>query len=371
MVSLTFWFFGLVFWFGVKNETEQLEQRKKQERKTRKSFKQWEQTILENMLGHCRITVEEYTDNEPIDLERSATPITVEKRVGERMGMEVRACFPAGPTPLYFGPPFTFDSPEFVLFLFFLCLWLGSLKFNPFFLMCFFSFIQLFNTPFFLFIFSFFQNVMDFKMEKNRYWICGLVPIGKEDYRGPLSRHKLICLEEEKEALMTPSKKDLKVRFFGVKRRWIFMKKRLRFVLNIFFSLSQSICLDQFLFPPLFELFFWKVRVLGKQKEVILTAKKGEEVETAIFDVSGSKWAIGFLFVLLVHGEQNLQWYFYFSQPFFWIPLLIFIFLLNCSLFLCSFNKKQEMGLSTSNLQETLNEEKWRKSFCFKDWNQQ
>ena len=60
-----------------------------------------------------------YTDNEPIDLEKSATAMVVEKRVSEDGRMEVRARFPDGPTPLYLGPPFTFDSPEFVLFLFF------------------------------------------------------------------------------------------------------------------------------------------------------------------------------------------------------------------------------------------------------------
>ena len=59
---------------------------------------------------------EKYTDNEPIDLERSATTITVEKREREDGRTEVRARFPAGPTPLYFGPPFTFDSSGFVLF---------------------------------------------------------------------------------------------------------------------------------------------------------------------------------------------------------------------------------------------------------------
>ena len=62
---------------------------------------------------------EEYTDNEPIDLERSATTITVEKREKEDGRMEVKATFPNGPSPLYFGPPFTFDSSEFALFLFF------------------------------------------------------------------------------------------------------------------------------------------------------------------------------------------------------------------------------------------------------------
>ena len=80
---------------------------------------------------------------------------------------------------------------------------------------------------------------MDFKMEKNRYWICGLVPIGKEDYRGPLSRHKLICLEEEKEALMTPSKKDLKVRFFGSKKEMDLHEKEIEVCFEHFlFSLS-------------------------------------------------------------------------------------------------------------------------------------
>ena len=44
-------------------------------------------------------------------------------------------------------------------------------------------------------------------MERNDCWMCGLVPIGKKDYRGSLSS-KLICLEEEKEAsLMTPTYK--------------------------------------------------------------------------------------------------------------------------------------------------------------------
>ena len=62
---------------------------------------------------------EKYTDNEPIDLERSATAITVEKRMGKDGRVDVKAIFPLGPTPLYFGPPFTFDSSEFVLFLFF------------------------------------------------------------------------------------------------------------------------------------------------------------------------------------------------------------------------------------------------------------
>ena len=58
---------------------------------------------------------EEYTDNEPIDLERSATAITVKKIVREDGREGVKARFPAGPSPLYFGPPFTFDSSGFVL----------------------------------------------------------------------------------------------------------------------------------------------------------------------------------------------------------------------------------------------------------------
>ena len=45
-------------------------------------------------------------------------------------------------------------------------------------------------------------------MDKNDCWMCGLVPIGKKDYRGSLCQGKLICLEEEKEAsLMTPTYK--------------------------------------------------------------------------------------------------------------------------------------------------------------------
>ena len=90
---------------------------------------------------------EKYTDNEPIDLERSATEITVEKRVREDGRMEVRACFPSGPTPLYFSPPFTFDSSGFILFLFFLPI-------QSFFLMSLSkSFIQSFLFSFSLFIF--------------------------------------------------------------------------------------------------------------------------------------------------------------------------------------------------------------------------
>ena len=48
--------------------------------------------------------------------QRSAIQITVKQRVSEDGRMEVRARFPDGPTPLYFGPPFTFDSHELVLF---------------------------------------------------------------------------------------------------------------------------------------------------------------------------------------------------------------------------------------------------------------
>ena len=147
---------------------------------------------------------EKYTDNEPIDLERSATEITVEKRVDESGRMEVRAIFPPGPTPLYFGPPFTFDSSGF--FFFFL-----SIQF--FFLMSWTKFfIQSFLFSSSLFIF-FFRLSWSFKMDKNVCWMCGLVPIGKKDYRGPLSHDKLICLEEEKEAsLMTPSYKTRRER---------------------------------------------------------------------------------------------------------------------------------------------------------------
>ena len=84
---------------------------------------------------------EKYTDNEPLDLERSATTITVQKREREDGRMEVRAQFPDGPSPLYFGPPFTFDSSGFVLFLCSSC-----------------------NHSFFSFHF-FFQNVMEFQTE--------------------------------------------------------------------------------------------------------------------------------------------------------------------------------------------------------------
>ena len=203
---------------------------------------------------------EKYTDNEPIDLERSATEITVEKRVREDGRMEVRAEFPNGPSPLYFGPPFTFDSSGFILFLFFLF----SFSF-PFFhlilgtggerwLFChlnsFFDFVGLkdqtfafsFNHSLFLFLFSFFRMSWSFKLARNDCWMCGLVPIGKKDYRGPLNRQFLICLEEEKEAfVVTPN-----YEYMSGQRRNILIEREMDFYgkeievcfLNIFFSLS-------------------------------------------------------------------------------------------------------------------------------------
>ena len=66
---------------------------------------------------------------------------------------------------------------------------------------------------------------------------------------------------------------------------------------------------------------------MGKQKEVILTAKKGKQVETAIFDVSDSKWADGFSFCVGGAGTGVLTTVFVFSLLFFQSFSSIFIFL--------------------------------------------
>ena len=64
-----------------------------------------------------------------------------------------------------------------------------------------------------------------FKLERNSCWICGLVPIGKKDYRGPLSR-QLICLEEEKEAfVVTPQYEPMS----GSRRRHISIEREMDF----------------------------------------------------------------------------------------------------------------------------------------------
>ena len=51
---------------------------------------------------------------------------------------------------------------------------------------------------------------------------------------------------------------------------------------------------------------------MGKQKEVIFTAKKGGQVKTAFFSVSGSKWANGFSFCIagFSGGEVSMVTFF-------------------------------------------------------------
>ena len=150
--------------------------------------------------------MEEYIDKEPFDLEKSATAISVKKRVGKDGRMEVSARFPLGPTPLYFGPPFTFDSSEFCFFFFFFFFFLFFcvLKFFQQLFELSFKFKQTFS--FSHFPFSRMSWSFKTRTHKNNCWICGLVPIGKKDYRGPLTPGKLICLEEEKDAIVvTPN----------------------------------------------------------------------------------------------------------------------------------------------------------------------
>ena len=96
---------------------------------------------------------------------------------------------------------------------------------------------------------------------------------------------------------------------------------------------------------------------MGKQKEVIFTAKKGGQVETAIFDVSGSKWVNGFSFCIagFAGGEVTTVIFFlsflslslthpsifFFSISF--LQSLFFSELFSCSY---SFHKEQVLGLS-------------------------
>ena len=88
-------------------------------------------------------------------------------------------------------------------------------------------------------------------MGGNANWMCGLVPIGKKDYRGPLCLGELICLEEEKEAcLMTPSYKRLRnsSRNASNEKEMDLHGKEIEVYFFVFISFlsSQSIFLDQF-----------------------------------------------------------------------------------------------------------------------------
>ena len=90
-----------------------------------------------------------------------------------------------------------------------------------------------------------------FKLARNDCWMCGLVPIGKKDYRGSLSR-QLICLEGEKEAfVVTPNYEPMsgkRRRHISTEREMDFYGKEIEvFVLNILFSLFFD-----------FELFFFE-----------------------------------------------------------------------------------------------------------------
>ena len=72
---------------------------------------------------------------------------------------------------------------------------------------------------------------------------------------------------------------------------------------------------------------------MGKQKEVILTAKKGKQVKTAIFDVSGSKWANGFSFCVAGFAQAELTMVIFFLS---FLSLSFFDSPFNS--FFCSFN---------------------------------
>ena len=191
--------------------------------------------------------MEEYTDKEPFDLEKSATAISVKKSVGEDGRMEVSARFPLGPTPLYFGPPFTFDSSEFVSF---------SFSFSFF---SFFVFSNSFNNflsrpsnsnklfPFLIFLF---QECHGVSKQGHITTIVGYVvwfQLEKKIIEVPSLLANQSVWKKKKMLLLLPQIMNLQVEvvIYPVKRRWIFMKKILRFVLNIFFFFSLSL-FDQF-----------------------------------------------------------------------------------------------------------------------------
>ena len=91
-----------------------------------------------------------------------------------------------------------------------------------------------------------------FKLGYNGCWICGLVPIGKKDYRGSLCPGKFICLEEEKEAfVVTPGYESVSGSRHKVstEREMAFYGKEIEVCfLNIFLFSLFSIFLDQFYF---------------------------------------------------------------------------------------------------------------------------
>ena len=77
---------------------------------------------------------------------------------------------------------------------------------------------------------------------------------------------------------------------------------------------------------------------MGKQKEVILTAQKGVQVKTAIFDVSGSKWVNGFSFCVGGANGGELTTVFVFLNLFIEsLPFNFFTF----SLFLILFTRNK------------------------------
>ena len=250
-----------------------------------------------------------------------------------------------------------------LLLLILLSLFLSFLVFDEF---CPSPFIQSFL--FFLFSFHFFRMSWSFKMDKK--WMLDVwvwFPI----------RKKRLSRSIESPIVMFGKRKRSLFKWLQIIKR---LRDRNRDTSNEKGDGSSSkrdwgLYFEHFLFSPLnlffwnnffwlFELFFFeKVSCFGeKQKEVILTAKKGEQVETAIFwCFSGfqmGEWF--FLFVLLVRVEENFsQWYLFFFSPFFQSFPSIFIFLWNYSLFLFLFTRNKQWH-SPSNLQRDLEGRKVR-----------
>ena len=78
-------------------------------------------------------------------------------------------------------------------------------------------------------------------MDKNIHWLCGLVPIGKKDHRGPLS-DQFICLEQDGEAsLMTIAYKRVRNRTGDNEKDMDLHQKHIEvFSFLIFFFLFKS-----------------------------------------------------------------------------------------------------------------------------------
>ena len=143
---------------------------------------------------------EKYTDNEPIDLERSATAMVVEKERGR--GWEN-------------GSESSFSSWTQLLciLVLLLLLILLSLFFFFFFLSIqSFFFDELDQVPsfnhffFFLFLFSFFRMSWSFKTKYNECCMCGFgFQLEKKDYRGPLWSWQIDLFGRRKRSLFNDS----------------------------------------------------------------------------------------------------------------------------------------------------------------------